>query len=78
MNVFSKRAIKKFELLYFMKEEIFPFNMGYLLHIGSLVPPILQLQKRKEKAIAQKQSFVTTYTHMILKVPRETYKLREN
>ena len=46
-----------------MKKEIFPFNMGYLLHIGSLVPPTLQLQKREEKAIAQKQSFVTTYTH---------------
>ena len=61
-----------------MKEEIFPFNMGYLLHIGSLVPPILQLQKRKEKAIAQKQSFVTTYTHIILQVTGETYKRCEN
>ena len=61
-----------------MKEEIFPFNMGYLLHIGSLVPPILQLQKRKEKAIAQKQSFATTYTHIILQVPGETYKRFEN
>ena len=61
-----------------MKEEIFPFNMGYLLHIGSLVPPILQLQKRQEKAIAWKQTFVTTYTHIILQVPRETYKLRAN
>ena len=63
INVFSKRAIKKFELLYFMKKEIFPFSMRYLLHIDSLVPPTLQLQKREEKAIAQKQSFVTTYTH---------------